>query len=599
MRGTTLMLALALLPSAAPAQLTYGPTLTGIQSTVNSGPGDQTDPHVSCDTVAYTSEVSGASQIRYYNLRTQGDAAIPNGGAFDSLSDVSGSRIVFTRTVPGTSAIFLFDTSTPATAPRELAPRASSSRRAAAVGGNTVAWQDFSDSATGLDSELVVHDLATGTTTRLTHDVLLDRSPAVSTDGNTVVFAKCETTGTTCDVYKSVRTGSTWGVPVAVTGAGSDDTLPDTNGTLIVYGSLRGADQDIVFQPVAGGAEQQLLLPGEDGNPNISGALIAFEHLEPGDVNRDILLYDVSTQTAYRLTSTPSLDETLNDISVCGDGLVRVVYTVREGSGADANSNVYAFSFRLTAPPPACSNGSCSAPGTRPLLTSFEVKRGKKHGLDSEHETFKATPGLGLLCVDNQKGTGWVVLNCGDRDGEYDSNDKGASVCFKPSATSIERKVNLNKSNRVAGVITGDQDRSFQVRVYGTDKSCTASSARPEPTPESLGVWGMGTSHLRSVAGQPVGVSDDGTLDLTGLLPPGISTAGRGSINSVLTTGSGEAPSTLTTKNAADGAAPSSCSSTGDTPLLAALAMWAVWSLRRTSLARASARAPGRAATRR
>jgi hypothetical protein len=61
----------------------------------------------------------------------------------------------------------VFDTSTsgPAT---ELAPQASSQRRAPAIGGNTVAWTDFEFG----QSEVLVHDLGTAVATRLTNDAV-------------------------------------------------------------------------------------------------------------------------------------------------------------------------------------------------------------------------------------------------------------------------------------------------------------------------------------------------------------------------------------------------------------------------------------------
>ena len=44
---------------------------------INVSAGDQFDPHVSGDWVAYTSDVT----IRYYNFATNVDAQIPPGGA--------------------------------------------------------------------------------------------------------------------------------------------------------------------------------------------------------------------------------------------------------------------------------------------------------------------------------------------------------------------------------------------------------------------------------------------------------------------------------------------------------------------------------------
>ncbi len=546
---------LGLIPAVAFGQVSFGPALTGTTAVVNNGPGDQTDPHVSCDSVAYTSDVSGVSQIRYHDLRVHTDQAIPNNGAFDSLSDVSGNKIVFTRTIPGQSAILVFDTAAPATPPVELDPTPGSERRAAAIGGNTVAWQDFTFSSSLLDAEIVAYDLTSRTARRLTTDGALDRSPAVSPDGNVIVFAKCDTSGNNCDIYKTVKGAGGFPAPVAVTGAAGDESLPDTNGTVIVYGSIRGTEQDVFFQPVAGGAEQQLILPGEDVNPNVAGTLIAFEHLEPGAFNRDLLLYDMATRTAYRLTNTPSLDETLNDISVCADGQVRVVYTVREGSGTGASYNVYAFSFRLSAPPPPCSNGNCANPGSRPLLSDFDVKR-TNGPLNYVHKHFPGKAGPGLLCVDNNKATsGWVFLN------------HRSEICpsaFHTWTTSIEKKVSVKNDNSVTALIGGQPGKSYRVRVYGNDPACAVPSSALADEDDELGEAGRGLSadEVRTLPGLAAVSLDNGSVDLTGLFHDA---------------GAPEEP----------GVAAQSCASTSGDPLaiglLALLGMWAARRGRRTS----------------
>ena len=116
------------MPFLAWGQVTNGPPITGTTSTVNDGPGDQTDPHVSGDWIAYTSEVNGTSEIRYHNLADTTDAAIASNGGLDFLSDISGSTLVFTH-VTSQSAIELLDVSQGG-APVELDPQPGSNRRA-------------------------------------------------------------------------------------------------------------------------------------------------------------------------------------------------------------------------------------------------------------------------------------------------------------------------------------------------------------------------------------------------------------------------------------------------------------------------------------
>src|SRR5262249_49428001 len=73
------------------------PMLTGTLVAVNNGPGDQTNPHVSCDRVSYTNDdFAGMSMIHYFDFSTGTDSVIPGNG-LDRLSDVFGSRIAFTE----------------------------------------------------------------------------------------------------------------------------------------------------------------------------------------------------------------------------------------------------------------------------------------------------------------------------------------------------------------------------------------------------------------------------------------------------------------------------------------------------------------------
>lgn len=152
-----------------------GPAPVLTQVTINNGPGDQTGPHVSGDWAAYTSDLA----IRYYRFSTAGDAQIPMGAsARDLLSDISGSKVVFSRIVLGaTTSVMVFDAATPAAAPIEIDPALGATRLGSAIGGNTVAYVDFGLEANG---ELVIHDLTTSTSMRITNDTNPDQNPSFS-----------------------------------------------------------------------------------------------------------------------------------------------------------------------------------------------------------------------------------------------------------------------------------------------------------------------------------------------------------------------------------------------------------------------------------
>lgn len=460
---------LSSIPAAALAvSPTTGPSITGTTSVVNNGPGDQTDPHVSGNLVAYTDFGSGAGQIRYQDLSTGADSAIVTSGGTDSLSDVSGNTVVFVHFANSAHAIYAFDTTTGGPAV-ELDPQPGSNRREAAIGGNTVAWQDFGFSLVS-SPEIVAYDRAAGTATRITNDALYDRDPAVSPAGTELAWTKCASVAGGCDIYSATSAGGVW-TTHQLTGAGGEESLPDTNGAVVVYGSDRSGDPDIYWQPVAGGAEQQLVLPGLDQNPNISGNLVAFEHYDAtaATPNFDIYLYDLASNTLYQLTNTPE-DESLNDISVSGNQ-VRVVFSRRDITGDD---NVYAFSFQLAAPPSSCDLSPsalevCNAPGDRPLLAELGVTR--QHGAPFvDFAQFAAVPTAhGVVCIDNHGATsGAVAIN---------REVVAGPSTFKHSATLIAREVALNDHNVAGAVLAGAPGTSYGVRVYGLPAACQSDGS--------------------------------------------------------------------------------------------------------------------------
>ncbi len=221
---------------------------------VNTGDGNQTDPHISGNLVSYTSSVNGVTQIRYFDLTTSIDDSIPaTGTSVDFLSNISGTRIAFTRVDSGAQSIWILDTSVDA-APHEIDPQPNSFRRAASIGGDTIAWQDLGF-ATGepLTTEIVVYDLASGVATRLTDDTFVDRNTAVAPDGSAIAWEQCATTTSSCDIFQAVKSGGAWSVS-QVSATPDPEAFPDTNGLLVVYGARRSGNatgSDIYWTPVA------------------------------------------------------------------------------------------------------------------------------------------------------------------------------------------------------------------------------------------------------------------------------------------------------------------------------------------------------------
>jgi hypothetical protein len=335
----TLMRALvvcaATFPCAAMAVVPIsGPSPGSAVVTINNSPGQQFDPHVSGDLVSYM-DLAVFPQIRYYNFANGNDTAIDNSMhdgtyAVDVLSDVNGKNVVFTQQAAGASRIMIFNTDTGTTT--EVDPVAASApppeRMGSAIGGNTVAYIDISNTG-----DVIAWDLATSTRQVVSAAPALESNPNVSPDGNVIVWEYCTSAvpglcgGGGYYVFQAVKSGSGW-VVSSTANTATQFSDPDTDGTTIVYDADRAGSatgQDIYFRPVAGGPETQIELPGLQRNPSISQGVVTFESIAPGATNVDIFLYIINTNTVLQVTNTPGY-RTLNDVTVLANGDVHVVW---------------------------------------------------------------------------------------------------------------------------------------------------------------------------------------------------------------------------------------------------------------------------------
>jgi len=314
-------------------------TLTGTFQVVNNGIGDQTGPDVDCNVTAYTSPDDLGSSLIHYVTAPATTASIIPGNALDSGPRVGGNRIAFTEFTPTGDAVVVFNVSTLF---RTDIPGAKRSHPA--VAGDLVAYEDRSFFVGPNLSELGVYDLSTETDIRLTDDTLFDKNASVSPTGNAVVWEKCQTDGLGCNIYSAIQTAPGEFTSRALTSAAGENRRPDTNGQIAVYFSDRSGENDIYLQPLAGGAETRIAIPGDQRDLSISGNLIAFE--SQVGFEYDIFVYDLSTGTLYQVTNTAG-DEFESRISFC-NGVGRIVYTAPA-----VDFDIYSFTFQLpTSPSP-------------------------------------------------------------------------------------------------------------------------------------------------------------------------------------------------------------------------------------------------------
>ena len=310
-----------------------------------------TDPAIDGSLVVYTSAVGehlDATEIRYYDLATSSGGIVPGGDGRDSLPDVSGSKVVFSRFLDDELAIFAYDVESGDLT--NLSQGDGGFRTSPVVGGSTVAWEHSGYLGGEFDSqEIFVYDLLTGVEQRLTEDDLIDRFPAVSSDGSHVVWQKCPeiTTETeSCAIWQAIRDGSGWTTShlVDISDSGyARPTTPATNGDVLVYVSTSAGDTDIYYMPVAGGQETRLELPGTQGFASISGDLILFSsyHPDTGYSGSDLFVHDLGTGDTHQITDTPEYAENVSDIYVDDEGVATVVYHKE----SDDQRNIHAYVF--------------------------------------------------------------------------------------------------------------------------------------------------------------------------------------------------------------------------------------------------------------
>jgi hypothetical protein len=91
------------------------------------------------------------------------------------------------------------------------------------------------------------------------------------------VWQKCETNLLGCNVYAAIRTSPGVFTTRALTTDGNSSSFESaTNGEVAVYLSSRSGERDIYYQPLAGGSEVHLVIPGDQRDPSISGDLISL-----------------------------------------------------------------------------------------------------------------------------------------------------------------------------------------------------------------------------------------------------------------------------------------------------------------------------------
>jgi Abnormal spindle-like microcephaly-assoc'd, ASPM-SPD-2-Hydin len=102
------------------------------------------------------------------------------------------------------------------------------------------------------------------------------------------------------------------------------------------------------LKPVSGGPEEALQLAGFQRDPSVSNGVIAFASAATYSGNADVYVYAIATNTLLRVTDSPTVNESLSDVSVLSNGDVRVVWATDDDIGHF--HNIYARTFTLPLP---------------------------------------------------------------------------------------------------------------------------------------------------------------------------------------------------------------------------------------------------------
>ena len=315
--------------------------LPGSFRLLNGEPGNQYFPHVDCDVAAYAyDDLEGRSTIHYQDISAGFDNVIP-GNEADLLPDISGSRIAYTEVTFSGDTVRIFDTNSLTTT---IVPGFGLSRPS--IGGNLVAFEDIGSVVEPGARDVSTYDLNTGTVTKLSNDndILENWTPDVSPTGNAVVWAKCTDGVVGCDIYSATRTSPGVFTSRALTAGHHEDRGEvSTDGNIAVYISERTGERDVYYQPLTGGTEVHLAIPGDQFKPTISGGLISFASGSYPTLN--VFVYDTRSGRLYQVTTGTS-GGPLSEISVCGD-TGRIVY-IQVGNGG---WDVYGFTFQVPSVP--------------------------------------------------------------------------------------------------------------------------------------------------------------------------------------------------------------------------------------------------------
>ena len=310
--------------------------LTGFETQVTTNTSDQSDSAISGNLMVYTDEQNGNQDIYLYDISAATETNLTPGTPNDQyLNDINGVRVVFTDVKATGTNIWLYDISSSFSF--ELTTDGNSYRPA--IEGDHVVWI----AVAGASRNIILADLVTWTTTKLTADPLYADSPRV--DGDWVAWE--ERVGS----YKQIKAYriSTSETRTLTSGA-CDHRWPDVSGDLVVWSDKCNGSWDIYSYDLTTSEERRITDdPNDEQFPRIDGMRVVWEDSHSGV--SQIWTIDLSGGVAE-----PVSPSTHNQVITAIDA-DRIVWT----EARFGNFDIFIFTIEAA---PSCGDGSCTGSET-------------------------------------------------------------------------------------------------------------------------------------------------------------------------------------------------------------------------------------------
>lgn len=290
----------------------YFSQIGGSETQVTTSAGAQRLNDVSGHTIVYTDLSSSMRSIRAYDTTTQSDTLVP-GPDLSQNPRIDGSRVVYEVGLGANADIWTTDLATgiaqpvAATSAVDVNP---------VISGTRVVYENHDTSSS--PGDIVLYDLATGHETVLAGSAEDERRPDI--DGDIVVWDTCDGGGTACGADDIVVHNLATGTTTRISRPG-EQRLAHVSGDVVSFDDTAGPDgsvaPDVGLYHVPTRTVQLIAAePGSEFLNDISGNHIVYTSNRAG--NNDIWVYEFTVQLPEIAVAPAAVD--FGDVNVGSTG---------------------------------------------------------------------------------------------------------------------------------------------------------------------------------------------------------------------------------------------------------------------------------------